>query len=1834
MMRALGGPAALWAVLLLCSTCSPRNEVALRGTNFEEEIQLTQNLVFTFNRDLVTEADLGTWQTTRFIEFKPEVPGRYRWTGKNELVFSPSTAFRPATDYEAHLTDALLHGLRAEGLRLTGEVRTFHTPYLRLVSAEPFWSRTPAGQPEARLQLDFNYPVSGTEVLQKLRLMAKDRPVSVRGGTAGLTSTLPIALEGSTGAERLRLTLDRGLKVPGTAHQLTEPIEQAVRLPDPKQLEVLDVQAGFENGRGVIRIRTNQQLDARSLAEAYHLEGSAPIEPEPEPSYDSLGNPVAAPPTRRSAGPRPITVTSELLPNGLVLRGDFNETDTYVLTLRPALRGVLGARLREELTRDVYFGRMPANLAFVHRKALYLTPQGRRNVAVEVTNVPRVQVKIARIYENNILNYLRQYRYRDYSYADDGAGTPQGFVYGEDGGLLSDVIVDKVIETQDLPRSGAVALLNLSLPEPAPAAGRGVYLVSLHDRDEYYRNASQLVSLSDIGLVAKQAGEEMLVFAHSIRTTAPLADVEIRLISGNNQLMKTAKTDSRGVARLDGLRETGFSPALVTAGYEADFNYLVLDDARVETSRYAVDGRRDNAAGLDAFVYGDRPLYRPGETVHVNTIVRQSSDWKAVGEVPLQLRFSLPNGRELRRLRVTTNAQGAVATDLPLDAGAVTGTYTLDVLTGSEALLTSYAIGVEEFLPDRLKVDARTTRPRYRPGETVTIDATALNLFGPPAAGRNYELEWQFRRKNFRPAGYEAYQFDRPDATKFETSVRQGQTDAAGKLAEAYRLPPAWQDHGLLEARAFVTVFDETGRPVNRLVRFEVPTQAVFYGVRMNQTYVGTNAPVPIALVALNPDGQPVSAPGQVEIIRHQYQTVIERNGDGSLRYASKKQSESVYRRAVTFTAGRAEVRYAPPTSGEYEVRVSRPGATGGTTLAFYAYGFGQTSGAAFEVSTEGRVEMTFDKERYAPGDRAKVLFKTPFAGKLLVTLERNRVLEYHTLETDEKSAEFSFRVSEEHLPNVYLTATLIRAIDETSTLPLTVAHGFAPLLVDEPRRKLSVEIETAAAYRSKTRQRVTVRTRPGAEVTLAVVDEGILQLKNAPTPDPYGFFYQKRALDVSSHDVYPFLFPELRIKGLSSVGGDGYNLEKRVNPLANGRVKLLSYWSGLRRADGRGEATFEVAIPAFAGDVRLMAVAYDADRFGSAARNVKVADPLVVRAALPRFASPDDQLEVPVTITNTTARPAQLVATLRTTGALQSAEIGRQTLTLAPGGEGQVSFALRAVPAVGTGQVIVTVQGLGETFTETTDLTVRPPTGLVKTATSGVVLGGQAAEVPLDLRGFLPGTARAALLVSRSPLVQLADRLDHLLGYPHGCLEQTVSKAFPQLYFADLVQLLEPARRPYLKTGVSDLNPAANVGAALRKIEALQLDTGGLSAWQAGQREDWWASAYAAHFMVEAQRAGFDVNARTLTRLLEYLHQKTAQPSTETGVVPNTDGSVTNRRQARREALYSLYVLALAGQPNRAVGNFYKANTALLGPDSRYLLAATFGLTGDERSRASLLPGRYAPAGTRRETGGSYSSPIRDQALVLSTLLETDPDHLQVPLLARQLSEAVRRAGWLSTQEEAFALLALGKLARRIGQSTATARISAAGKDLAPFTGTDLLLNKGVGTPLRVAAQGRGGVYYFARAEGIPVGRVAETDQVLQVRRQYLSRDGKPLTGMTFRQNELVVVKLTVRSLTGLPVENVVVTDLLPAGLEIENPRLTGERELAWIKGQATPEHFDLRDDRILYFTDVAGTPKTFYYLARAVSKGRFRLGPASADAMYNGEYRSYSGSGTVVVE
>jgi uncharacterized protein YfaS (alpha-2-macroglobulin family) len=533
----------------------------------------------------------------------------------------------------------------------------------------------------------------------------------------------------------------------------------------------------------------------------------------------------------------------------------------------------------------------------------------------------------------------------------------------------------------------------------------------------------------------------------------------------------------------------------------------------------------------------------------------------------------------------------------------------------------------------------------------------------------------------------------------------------------------------------------------------------------------------------------------------------------------------------------------------------------------------------------------------------------------------------------------------------------------------------------------------------------------------------------------------------------------------------------------------------------------------------------------------------------------------------------------------------------------------------------------MGEKFTDATEISVRPPSTLQRRTSSGSVAGGSSGKIQVMTNDLLPASVSYSLTVSRSPVIEFADQLKYLVQYPYGCTEQVVSSAFPQLYYGDLADLMQ------LNRGQNKLNANANIMEAMRKIRMRQLYNGALTLWDGEGQENWWTTAYAAHFLLEARKAGFDVENNLLETMLGYLNYKLKNKETVIYYY-NRD---QNKKIAPKEVAYSLYVLAMAGRTNIPAMNYYKANQQLLALDSRYLLAAAYAAAGDKKSFNAMLPGSFSGEESVPQTGGSFYSDVRDEAVALNTLLDVDPGNQQVGNMVKHVAAKLKARTYLSTQERSFAFLALGKHARTANRSNVTAEIRSNGKIISKVDGGEWRGDQKAlgGTNIEIVAKGNGLLYYFWEASGISsTGAYKEEDSYLRVRRQFYDRNGNAIQSNNFRQNDLVIVGITVERSFSTAVENVVLTDLLPAGFEIENPRTKEIPGMDWIRDGMTPAALDVRDDRIHFFVDLNSDKQTYYYAARAVSPGVFRMGPASADAMYNGEYHSYHGAGIVRVQ
>ncbi len=1806
LLRFCGGLALLGLVLISCN----RKTVSLSYTNAKGEVPSLGNLIFQFDKDLVKDSLLNIWDSSEYISFEPKIPGRFRWENAGELIFSPSRPLSPATSYKATINTAVLRHTGYGRLK-GGDGLSFHTAPLQIQDVNALWMV----QDEAskailpQLELYFNYPVNPTALKDKLHIQVDGKGINYDLQTISVSDRITLKLLGVRTEDKdykLQISIDKGMLPDGGVNGTEDVLTFGSGMGSPFVLGVNDVSTDHDGTTGNITVKTSQQVDVSNLASFVSLEPSVKF--SVSPTEDGF------------------TISSEA----------FDAETPYVLKIAKGLRGTVGGVLHEDYVNNVSFGKMAPSISFVGSKAVYLSQRGEKNIQVKIVGAPRVRVIISKIYENNLL-MAGQYGYQPKDPHTPGDNKDEDGEYEGDYSSndddpsiqLGDIIYAKDIDTRSLPKSGNTRVFHFDIDDKLPEF-KGIYHIMIRSDSNYWVRDDRFISLSDIGLIAKQGKDRILVFANSIKDATPMEGVNVVAYGKNNQVLGMGATNASGVADIPCTRKefAGFAPAMVIAKTASDFNYLPFLTTSVNTSRFEVGGKRSNPTGLDAFIYPERDIYRPGEQAHFAVIIR-STGWQLPGNLPLKMKFLMPNGKELKTFRKSVDEEGTLDGSVDIPEAAVTGSYTLEVYTSNDVLLGSKPFRIEEFVPDRIKVTAKLDKPVLEAGQTTNLSIDAVNFFGPPAADRNYECEIQLKQAVFSPKDHNAYDFGLANANTFFDKInREGKTDDKGKASESFVVPEMYKNIGKLKATFYATVFDETGRPVSRSATADIFTQSVFFGIKDDgYYYYPLNQAVRFPLIALNTKEAVVSAQAKVEVVKHEYRTVLSKDGP-YFRYESQKEDKIVASQTLTISGENSSFPFVPRTPGEYEIRVSIPGNEIYVSKSFYSYGnWGMADDNSFEVDREGQIDIEPDKASYLVGESAKVLFKTPFGGKMLVTMENgDKVISYQYVNVPDRSASVDLPLTKDHLPNVYVTATLFKP-HGVSDIPLTVAHGFKGLRVEEKDRKINIQILAPAQVRSNTHQTIKVKAAPHSSITLAAVDNGILQVTDFKTPDPYQWFYASRALEVNAYDLYPLLYPEV-VARLSSTGGDeGPEMEKRVNPMPAKRFKLVSYWSGIQKTDASGEASFDIDIPpAFSGEIRFMAVDSKDASFGSADAAMKVADPIVLSVALPRFLSPGDTVKMPVTITNTTAKSTTASAGLQVSGPLSIVGVSHAEANLAAGAEQRIVFTLAAEKAIGAGKVKVKVQGLGEQFGDETDISIRPASTLQKMSSSGVLSAGTHA-LTIGTGDFIPGSGDYRLILSRNPAMALGSQLQYLVEYPYGCTEQMVSTAFPQLYYEDLAGLMN------LHGSARYTNAASNILEAIRKIKMRQLYNGAITLWDGEDTENWWATVYAAHFLLEAQKAGFDVDKSLIESILAYLNTRLRNKS----LVAYYYNRDQQKKIAPKEVAYSLYVLSLAGRPNVSAMNYYKSNAGWLALDSKYLLAAAYAMAGDKNGFKELLPSNWTGEVSVAQTGGSFYSDIRDEGIALNVLLDVDLRNPQVPVMARQLSDLFRERSWYSTQECAFGFLALGKLARASAQSTATASVSVGGKTIGSMTGAPAKWTAAQlkGTQTNVTVQGNGALYYWWQAEGISAsGAYKEEDNYLHARRKFFDRSGHEISGNIFKQNDLIIVQLTLEKSYSGSVQNIVLTDLLPAGFEIENPRTKDIPGMDWIKNADEPTAMDVRDDRINLFVDMNESKQVYYYAVRAVSPGIYHMGPVSADAMYNGDYHSYNGAGTIVIK
>ncbi len=1727
------------------------------------------------------------------IRLSPAVPGRVDFTRGRILRYRLQEPLRCATRYAIVLAPGL-RGLHGE--RLPEERPEFITERLAVAAVEQARVESDGS---VSLALVFSAAVN-PEALRENLSLTDDRGVPVEFSLAGAKPDQRLVLHvPAVHRDTLRLELAEGLAGIDGPLGLAAPYRTAIKIltekdapPPPAaegrndtvyivpRLRFLGMQARQRGARGIVEIKTNSPLDATRAA------AFVSIEPAVAHSFDAWHG-------------------------GLRISGEFEAGKRYRITLAEGFPAGDAGSLHRRISRSVWFADKHPHLAFAYGGG-YLSPAGLLTVPVRSVNVKAAELHVGKLYPENVVEHV---------------------LLGDGRFSLSRArrLGQRSLAFAEKPNEEVETLLDLrEVAEPAP---RGVYALQVRSKAQYWRSDRAVVVVTDLGLSVRLSAERALCWVTSLRTAEPLAGVRVRLFSDKRRPLGEALSDADGVAEIAvprlGPEE---APALVLAQTDEDTSYLGF--ARNVRQRPGAGGRAYVREGYEAFVTAERGVYRPGDRVRLTALLRDRR-LRCPGGMPVDVVVARPDGREYERKRVMCDAQGRVLAAIALSEGVPSGFYTVTVrLPGKKEAFGAAGFRVADYIPQTLRLALSAPRGPLTATEPLTVTATVEHLFGEPAKGLKLSGRVRHESAGFAPAKWEGFVFGdkRKQHGPERSRLGEAKTDKDGKAVFAVEAPqttPAATWRTVVEVEAQ----EEGGRALAERIERTLHPHPFYLGLKLPGIAIHPRETCGFDLVAVTPAGKQYgeTVKWTATLYAVTWSNVLRRRDDGRLLYEWTRREREETTLRGSFTGG-TQLQLAPQRPGPYRLVVEAENGCA-AVRDFHVGG----AGGAWVAHDPEEIKITLDRERYAPGDTVEVILQAPFAGTALVCIERETILSRRIVKLEKGKNPLRLAVEASWRPNAYITATLIRPVRAAEDWQPHRASGLARLPVACEDRRLQVAVETVGAVRPAKPARVRIRVRNArdepvkeAAVVFAAVDQGVLALTGFKPVSPWSFFYAPRRLDVREIDMFGRLAPELarwRLgKEIDPGGGEGakvaQELARRLNPIAAKRVKTAVLYAGALLTDAEGNAEFECTMPAYIGELRLMAYVAKDDSFGLAETAQPVKSPVMFRASWPRFLAPGDTFDVPVTLFNRTGINGEPALAFECGECLALAEPVPATVNVPAGGEKTVRLRLKA-RAIGKATPRLTVRLGEESFAESLELPVRPATGFARETEIMRVEPGMETTLRLPDR-YLPGTASSRLVVCGHPLAAVSGSLDYLLAYPYGCVEQTASRLLPLIYAHDLARLVRPDA-----IGAEEVENL--LAAGILRLRMMQTYGGGFAMWPGGREAHAWGSLYAVDVLLEARKAGHAVPVDLCESALDYLEKQ----------LPTWCASRDAKGRPDRfaHAAYACYVLSRAQR--RPHGWMARMEELLRVSDNedrsvpvtaRCHLAAAFLQSGERKAARGFLAS--APESTqRRSRDGSLGSPLRERAILLATLLDIDPQSPRIPVLVQHLKVKLRHPWSGTTQENAFALMALGKYARRSPcDPDARVRVTVAEEDhvfdaVTGKTFTDLA----PGASVKIRLEGKSPLFVYRYCEGVPkTGGAAEEDAGIFIRRELIGLDDG-LVPRVCEQGALYRVVLSLHA--DREVNGAVLLDPLPAGFEIENQDLRGTARIGGEENATAlrPEHVERRDDRILVFADVPAGESSFSYIVRAVTTGTFTHPAAEVSVMYDPGIYSVHGRGVI---
>lgn len=1769
-----------------------------------------------FTTDQVSEDQINQPLTRSPLVFQPEIKGTALWTDRRTLEFRPEKALPRATRYTAQVQPSVDQ---------TTSAFSFHFDVIQQAFEISFDGLQTAGAQKDK-QMRFTGVITtadaeaGANVAKILKARHDDAALNIKWSHSRNNRQHRFTIDH---IQKKQKPTQLALKWDGAAIGVSQKGEKTFSVPSDKPFEVIGARAIYGPTRH-IEIRFSDALN-----QTQEFRGMIRVKNNTDLRFTVDGSIVK------------VYSTSA-----------WNNEESLVVS--EGLRSASNQRLAKTKTLEIKFVTRKPQVRFVGKGVIVPTTFGQ-TVAFESVNLKAVKVAATRIFDNTSAQFFQN---------NDLAGHQRLHQVGrvvwqkifplDEKPAEKNQWVRRRLDLTPLIQKYGSGLFRLKLSfhrrhiiyqcgdddaasrdEAAPSPSGEIDLdteSSFWDSYEenqhhdwnmrnnpcnpaYYSYGDNVVErnvlISDIGLIAKKGdNDQLLIFATDMQTAAPLANVNLTLLDYQQQLLAQGVSGADGIAQFYCARP----PFLLTARHNGQTGYLRLDNgSALSVSHFDVSGKAIKE-GLKGFIYGERGVWRPGDPIWL-TFILFDQDKRLPENHPVLFELRDPKGKRVDRIKRTEGINGFYTFKTSTKPDAMTGNYTATVRVGGAKF--TQRLKIETVMPNRLKIklDFGEDVKALTDGH-LKVQLSSRWLHGAIAKNLKADMDLALAA-SFATTfpKYEEYTFDDPlrHYVPEKQTLFKGTLDDKGLADISAHVSAKNVSPGMLKAHFRTRVFEPSGafsidrysmpfHPYKQYVGLRTPPGDKARGMLL------TDTPHTVRIALLDANGQAVEK-GRVEInlYKIKWRWWWAKGRENLADYVGQSSYRPIQTDKVDIVNGAGqwqfEIKY--PQWGRYLIRVKDLNGKHAAGKIIYIDWPGWAGRAAKDIPG-GATVLTFsaDKESYTVGETVTLTIPTGKRGRGLVSLESgSKVLHTAWVEAHKDAARYSFTATPEMAPNIYAHVTFLQPHQQTGNdLPIRM-YGVIPLKIENPDTRLEPQIQTPKTFTPEEKGVIKITEASGRPMTytLAIVDEGLLDLTRFGTPDPWTYFYQREALGVKTWDLYDMVAGAYggALERLLAIGGDdafGQKGERKAH-----RFPPMVRFLGPFELEPQAEAVHTIEFPLYVGSVRVMAVAGFDGAFGKAAKAVPVRKPLMVLATLPRVISTQESVVMPVSVFAMDESVKQVSLEIQTQGPLAAETASTQSIQFADPGDELVNFQLKADDSTGVAKVKVLATSGDLTAAHAIEIDVRIPTAPVTDVIETVLEPGESWSEQAALPG-IPGTNRAVLEISRMPPIDLERRLRYLVRYPHGCVEQTTSSVFPQLWLSHLIELT-PAQQQEIQQ---------NIEAGIDKLSGFQHTNGGFGYWPGEHNVHDWSTSYAGHFLIEAQRAGYLLPAGMLSKWKVY-QQKQARTWT-----------LSNHKRSRLIQAYRLYTLALAGAAELGAMNRLREASGL-DAVSRFRLAAAYLLAGQPEAAEPLTQLVNIKIPEYNELSSTFGSDIRDRAMVLETLclMKRLKDALPVAVeIAKQLSSD----RGLSTQTTAYALIAMEQYTALTGREESMEfTYFQDGQEAQTIASAYPLVQKTLkvtdNAPIHLNIENEGAAAIFSRLimEGVPaLGHEKASANGMKLEVRFRTLQDEPLDVASIQQgiDFFAEVEVTHTGLRG-DYKEVALTHIFPSGWEIVDMRL----DPYVFRTRESPFNYrDTRDDRVYTYFDIYhGRAKTFRVGLHAAYLGRFYLPMATVEAMYD---------------